>query len=132
VISSTYVIQGSTIPLSGWLSPALQNKIVTIYIKINNSPWSVLDIVTTGSNGRFTYVCNAETTGAYYIRASWSGNSDYAGADSSTQNVIVLSTFFIFLLVTTIILVCVGAVMFFMSRQSRQGVQEPQPPEIPF
>lgn len=131
-ISSTYVIQGSTITLSGQLSPALQNKTVTIYIKINNSPWSVLDIVITGSNGRFTYVCNAETAGAYYIRASWSGNSDYAGADSSTQNVIVLSTFFIFLLATTIILVCVGAVMFFMSRHSRQEVQEPQPPEIPF
>jgi len=132
VISSTYVIQGSTITLSGQLSPALQNKTVTIYIKINNSPWSVLDIVITGSNGRFTYVCNGETAGAYYIRASWSGNSDYAGADSSTQNVIVLSTFFIFLLATTTILVCVGAVMFFMSRQSRQEVEEPQPPEIPF
>ncbi len=132
IISSTYVIQGSTITLSGQLSPALQNKMVTIYVKINNSPWNVLDVVVTDSNGQFMYVCNAGTGGAYYIRASWSGNGDYAGADSSTQNVIVLSVFFIFLLAVTIGLVCVGVVIFFMSRQSRQEVQEPQPPEIPF
>lgn len=132
IISSTCVVQGSTITLSGQLSPALQNKTVTVYVKINNSPWTVLDIVMTDSNGRFMYVCNAETAGAYYIRASWSGDSDYAGADSSAQNVIVLSIFFIFLLATTTLLICVGAVIFFTSRQSRQGVQEPQPPEIPF
>jgi len=132
ITSSTYVIQGSAITLSGQLSPALQNKTVTVYVKINNSPWTILGIVTTDSNGRFTHVCDAETAGAYYIRASWSGNSDYAGADSSAQNVIVLSIFFIFLLAVTMVLVCVGAVMFFVSRQSRQEVQEPQPPEIPF
>jgi len=132
IISSTYVIQGSTFTLSGQLSPALQNRMVTIYVKINNSPWNVLDVVVTDSNGQFVYVCNAGTGGAYYIRASWSGNGDYAGADSSTQNVIVLSVFFIFLLAVTIGLVCVGVVIFFMSRQSRQEVQEPQPPEIPF
>jgi len=132
IISSTYVIQGSTITLSGQLSPALQNKMVTIYVKINNSPWNVLDVVVTDSNGQFMYLCNAGTGGAYYIRASWSGNNDYAGTDSSTQNVIVLSVFFIFLLAVTIGLVCIGVVIFFMSRQSRQEVQEPQPPEIPF
>lgn len=132
ITSSTYVIQGSAITLSGQLSPALENKTVTVYVRINNSPWTILGIVTTDSNGRFTYVCDAETAGAYYIRASWSGNSDYAGADSSAQNVIVFSIFFIFLLAVTMVLVCVGAVMFFVSRQGRQEVQEPQPPEIPF
>jgi hypothetical protein len=132
ITSSTYVIQGSAITLSGHLSPALQNKTVTIYVRINNAPWTILDIVTTDSNGRFTYVCDAETAGAYYIRASWSGDSDYAGADSSGQNVIVLSIFLVFLLAVTAVLACVGAVIFFVSRQSRQRIQEPQPPEIPF
>jgi hypothetical protein len=130
ITSSTYVIQGNAITLSGQLSPALQNKTVTIYVKINNSPWTILDVVTTDSNGRFTYVCDAETAGVYYIRAGWSGNSDYAGADSSAQNVIVLSIFFIFLLAVTMVFVCVGAVIFLISRQSRQ--EEQQPPEIPF
>jgi hypothetical protein len=130
-ISSTNVIQGSPIKLSGQLSPHLQNKTVTVYIKINNLPWTVLDAVTTDSNGRFTYAWNAEVAGMCYIRASWSGNNDYAGADSPICNVMVLSIFFILLLVITVVLVCVGTVVFLMSRRSRQEVQEPQPPEIP-
>ena len=132
IISSKYVIQGSTIAISGQLSPSLQNETITIYVKINNLPWAALDVVTTDSNGGFTYICNVQTAGAHYVRAGWSGNGDYAGADSPIQNVIVLSIFFIFLLVATILLLCVGAVIFFMSRRSQQQLQEPQPPEIPF
>ncbi|MGC9345706.1 MAG: Ig-like domain-containing protein [Candidatus Bathyarchaeales archaeon] len=131
-ISSTYVIQGSTLTLSGQLSPVLQNQTVTIYIKINNSPWTALDTVTTDSQGGFTYVWNVETLGMHYIRASWSGNNDYAGADSPIQNVLVLSVFFILLLIITVILVSVGTVVFFMSRRSRQEVQEPLSPETLF
>jgi len=131
-VSSTYVIQGSTLTLSGELSPALQSETVTIYIKTNNLPWTVLDTVTTDSHGRFTYVWNVETLGLHYIRASWSGNNDYAGADSPIQNVLVLSVFFILLLIITVILVSVGTVVFFMSRRSQQEVQEPLPPETLF
>jgi hypothetical protein len=130
-LSSTHVIQGSTIVLSGQLSPSLQNKTVTVYIKTNNLAWTVLDTVTTDSNGRFAYAWNVEVTGMCYICASWSGDNDYAGGDSQIQSVMVLSMFFIFLLVITMVLVCVGAVVFLMSRRSRQEVQEPQPPEIP-
>ena len=132
ILSSTYVIQGTTITLSGQLSPALQSKMVTIYVKINNSPWTILDVVVTDSNGRFMYLCNAGTGGVYHICASWSGDGDYAGADSATKNVIALSVFFIFLLAVTIALVCVGLVIFLMSRHNRQEVPEPQPPEIAF
>jgi len=130
-ISSTNVVQGSTIALSGQLSPHLNNQTVTVYIKINNLPWTVLSTVTTDSNGRFAYAWNAEVAGMCYIRASWSGDDDYAGADSPINSVMVLSIFFIFLLTITLILVCVGTVVFLMSRRSRQEVQEPQPPEIP-
>ena len=130
-ISSMNVIQGGTITLSGQLSPAFQNKTVTIYIKMNNSPWTVLDTVTTDFNGRFAYTWLSEIAGMHYIRTSWSGDNNYAGADSPIHNVIVLSTFFILLLAITIILTCLGTVVFLMSRHNRQEAQEPQPPEIP-
>lgn len=131
-VSSAYVIQGSTITISGQLSPALQNENVTIYIKINNSPWTTLDTVTTNSEGQFVYHWNTEVAGAHFIRASWSGDNEYAGADSPIQNVIVLSVFFILLLIATLVLVCVGAIIFLTSHQSIQEVEKPQPPEIPF
>jgi len=130
-VSSASVIQGNTISLSGQLSPHLQNKTVTIYVKTNNLPWTVLDTITTDSNGRFAYAWNTEVAGTCYIRASWSGDNDYAGADSQTNSVMVLSIFFISLLAITLVLACVGTVVFLMSRRSRHEVQEPQPPEIP-
>jgi hypothetical protein len=132
IISPTYLIQGGTVTLSGQLSPPLQNKTVTIYIKANNSPWIVLGTVTTNYGGFFTYVWNAEAAGISYIRASWSGNDDYAGADSPIQTVTILSIFFVLLLAVTLILVCLGMVVFFISRQTQPEVQEPQPPEIPY
>jgi len=132
IISPAYLIQGGTVTLSGQLSPALQNKTVTIYIKLNNSPWIVLGTATTNYVGYFEYVWNSEAAGICYIRASWSGNNDYAGADSPIQTVTILSIFFILLLVVTLILVCVGITIFLISRQSKPGVQEPQPPEIPY
>jgi hypothetical protein len=130
IISPTYLIQGGTVTLSGQLSPPLQNRTVTIYIKINNSPWIVLDTTTT-NHGYFTYAWNTEATGICYIRSSWSGNNDYAGADSPIQTVTVLSTFFVLLLVITAILVCIGTTVFIMSRHAQSSIPEPQPPEIP-
>jgi len=131
IISPTYLIQGGTITLSGQLSPPLQNRTVTIYVKINNSPWIVLDTITTSQSGYFTYAWNTEAAGICYIRSSWSGNTDYAGADSATQTVTILSIFFVLLLVITAILVFIGIIVFIMSRQAQPSIQEPQPPEIP-
>ncbi|MCK4482276.1 Ig-like domain repeat protein [Candidatus Bathyarchaeota archaeon] len=131
-VSSTSVMQGGAITLSGRISPPLQDKTVTVYVKINNLPWTASDTVTTDSNGRFAYAWNTEVAGIYYIRASWSGDDDYAGADSPILNVMVLSVFFILLLAITMVLVCVGTVVFLMSRRCRQEVPEPQPPTIPF
>jgi len=128
-VSPTYLAQGSTITLSGQLQPTLQSRIVTIYIKVNNSPWTVLDTVTTDSNGQFTYAWKAETAGMYNVRASWSGDNNYMGVDSPTRVITVLSVFFVLLLVITVILACAGVVAFLASRQPRQEIQEP-PTEI--
>ena len=130
--SSTYVIQGIAITLSGQLSPTLQNKKITIYIKINTLPWTALGTVTTDSNGQFTYVWNAKEAGICQIRASWSGDGDYAGADSPIQKITVLPMFFILLLTVIIIIIYGSIVLFFVTRQGRQEVQEPQPPEVTF
>jgi len=130
-ISPTYLIQGGEVTLSGQLSPSLQNKTVIIYVKANNSPWTVLGMVTTDFSGRFRYAWSADTAGICYIRASWSGDDDYAGADSPVQTVTILSIFFVLLLAITLILVCVGVAVFFISRQAQPEIREPQPPEIP-
>jgi len=130
-ISPTYLIQEGTVTISGQLAPALQGKTVIIYGEGNSVVWTVLGTVTTDSNGRFTYVLSADNAGVCFIRASWFGDEDYAGADSSIQTLTVLSTFFVLLLAVTLVLVCVGIAVFFTSRHAVQQIEEPQPPEIP-
>jgi len=130
-ISSAYIIQGTPITLSGQLLPAVQNGTVTIYIKANGLPWAILDTIATDSSGRFRYVWDTEVAGISYLRASWSGNEDYAAADSQTLTLTVMSMFFVSLLAMTVILTGVGIAIFFMSRRTHQGIPEPQPPEIP-
>jgi len=132
-VSPILLIQGGTVTISGQLSPSLQNKEVTIYIEMNNSPWTVLGVTTTNSSGQFMYVWDVKTNaGVCFIRASWSGNYDYAGADSPIQTITIISAFFIVLLVITIALACLGVIVFLISRQTKPEIQEPSPPEIPY
>jgi hypothetical protein len=130
-VEPTFLIQGATATLSGQLSPALANKTVTVYIKTNSLPWTVLDTLATDSDGRFAYAWNIEDSGVCYVRASWSGDGDYSGADSRIETVTVLSVFFVMLLGITGVLVCMGIVVFIVLRRTRQEILEPQPPEIP-
>lgn len=131
MLSQSFALQGSQLILSGKLSPSLQNETITIYISVNSSPWTILGSTTTNSDGEFAITWNANAMGICYIRASWSGNEDYAGADSTIQTVTVLSVFFIMILAFTIILVCAGLIIFILSRRGPQEIQEPQPPEAP-
>jgi hypothetical protein len=129
--SASYLIQEGTVTISGHLSPALQNATVVIYVETNSASWAVLGTTTTDSNGRFAYAWRAESAGVCFVRASWFGNENYAGADSPIQTVTILSTFFVLLLAMTAILVCAGIAVFLMSRRAGQRIEEPQPPEVP-
>jgi hypothetical protein len=113
------------------LSPPLQNETITIYIKANGLPWAELGTASTDSSGRFANVWPADVSGICYLRANWSGNGDYASADSPTRTVTVLPWFLIALLSLTVILVSIGTVVFLMSRRTGSEMSEPRPPEIP-
>ncbi len=125
------LVQGSIAIVSGQLSPALQNKAITIYVKVNGLSWAGLATVTTDSDGRFTYAWVPEAGGVEYVRASWSGDGSYAGADSPAETVTILSTFFVILLGLIIVLVAAGVAITIISRKAQQEIQAPQPPEIP-
>lgn len=128
--STAFVIQGTAITLSGQLSPYLQDRNVTIYIRTNNSPWMVLDTTTTDFNGRFNCAWNVDAGGICYVRASWSGDAEYSAADSPIRTITSLSMFLVSLLALTIILVIVGIITYLVKRHGNQGIPELQPPEI--
>jgi len=130
--STAYLIQGSTVTLSGHLSPSMQDKTVTLYARVNNLPWQVLGTVTTYTNGHFDYAWSIQEGGIWHVRASWSGDDYYAAADSPIRTITSLSSFFVTLAAITVILVIVGAIAYIAARRNSQPIPEPQPPEIPY
>jgi len=88
--SSSFVFTGSAVMVSGSISPALSGKNVTLYVSSNGFPFRVVATVTTGSDGKYLYLLRSSSVGAYSVRASWSGDDDYTGADSTLQTFIVV------------------------------------------
>lgn len=128
-ISPTFLIQDGVITLTGDLNPPLKNATVTIYSRINGSPWKVLDSTPTSEGGHFSYIFCSENTGICEIRVSWSGDRTFAAADSSTRTVTILSTFFIALLAITIVLACLGVAVYILGKRGSANTLEPQLPQ---
>ena len=102
-LSSTYIVQGGTVTVSGQLSPADSNKTVSIYVRKSGSQWSVLGTALTDYDGKFSFLWVPKSASTYYIRASWSGDSDYAGADSGIHSLMVIPFDWIFILIISIV-----------------------------
>ncbi|MGC8997923.1 MAG: Ig-like domain-containing protein [Candidatus Bathyarchaeia archaeon] len=129
--SSTFITQGSTITLSGQLTPKLPNEKITVYVRIGSSQWIAANLTTTGYSGEFTCTLNLNEAGICYIRASWSGNNDYAGADSPIITVTVLPIYLITSLIIVVALVGVGVIILLASRKGYHEIEELKLPEIP-
>jgi len=76
--------------ISGTISPA-QSGTVTIYESVNGSGFNELSSVALTS-GSYAYTSFAQAPGTYQFYASWSGNSQYNPAQSSTTTLQVGSS----------------------------------------
>jgi hypothetical protein len=123
-ISSRFVLAGSPVRISGSISPALPGKNITIYVSLGNSPWDVLAKVTTDSDGRYSYTWRPSSAGTYSIRASWSGDADYAGADSEGYSLLVVPLEWLMMGVTVIISLGVLLVVSITTREKPQEETE--------
>ena len=123
-VSTRFVIAGSAVTVSGSISPALSGKNVTLYVSSSGSPLSVLVTVVTDSDGRYSYTWLPSSAGISSIRASWSGDADYAGADSSISTLIVVPLEWLMMGVTVIVLLVVLLVVTLATR--RKPPEEPE------
>ena len=71
--------------ISGSISPTYAMENVSIYVN-NGSTYNYFTTATNDSGG-YMLTWNFTSSGTYYIRTSWSGASNYAGADSKTLTV---------------------------------------------
>ncbi len=70
-----------------------------------------------GLGGRYSYEWKPESAKVYYARASWSGDSSHAGADSSVSSVRVMSSSLVMLGIMLIVLAAVAVVVYVVSRR---------------
>jgi hypothetical protein len=98
--------------ISGFLSPSLANKNVTLYASSFTSSFAELATVSTDSTGRFSYVWDSPPGGIYTVVAGWSGDLTYGSSESSASQVVILP--FYWLLIGAII-ICFLTVIVIMS-----------------
>ena len=123
-VSTRFVIGGSAVTVSGSISPALSEKNVTLYISSSGSSSSVLVTVVTDSYGRYSYTWRPSSLGIHSMRASWSGDADYAGADSGVCTLIVIPLEWLMMGVAVIVLLVVLLVVTLAMR--RRPSEEPE------
>ena len=110
-LSSKVTVEGSAIMVSGTISPTYSSGNVTIYVSSDGSSWYPLQRVTINSNGHYAYYWNIQLTGKVYLRASWAGYEEYAGADSTIYSLLVLPKYLLFFIITCIVLTIVLVVI---------------------
>ncbi len=123
-VSTRFVIGGSAVTVSGSISPALSGKNVTLYISSSGSSSSVLVTVVTDSYGRYSYTWRPSSLGIHSMRASWSGDADYSGADSGVCTLIVIPLEWLMMGVAVIVLLVVLLVVTLATR--RKPSEEPE------
>lgn len=125
-VSSTITIEGMMVTLRGQIKPAVPNENITVYWSSNGAPWEVLTTTMTKSNGQFEYSWKPDTDGLVDmldIRASWTGNQQFAGTTSQSKNIISLSFIILTILAATIALCVTGVVV--------ASKRKPKPPPAP-
>ena len=123
-VSTRFAIARSTVLVSGSVSPALPGRNVTLYVSSSGSSLSAIATVVTDSDGRFSYTWRPSSLGIHSMRASWSGDADYAGADSSVCTLIVVPFEWLMMGVVMIVLLIILLVVTLATR--RKPSEEPE------
>jgi hypothetical protein len=113
-VSPSFTVEGSLITLKGHVTPAVPNENVTVYWSADGSPWLVLTTIMTGSNGEFVYSWTPDATGLLAtvdVRASWTGNQQYAGTTSQAANAVLISYIILAVIIAAIIVVIVASIV---------------------
>jgi hypothetical protein len=77
-----------TLIISGSISPGYQNETVAVYFSQDGISYNACR-TETDYWGNYSFSWNFTSTGTYYVRTSWSGNADCAGADSEILTVFI-------------------------------------------
>ncbi len=117
-LSSTLILEEQSVAISGWITPPHANQDVTIYVrKAGDSEWIILDTLLTDSSGHYSHMWNPKSGNKYHISASWSGDTDHAGANSNIQTLMVIPIEWILIAIVSIVFVAITTAAFVALRR---------------
>jgi len=123
LLSTNFAMSQNDVEISGSLSPSLAGETVTLYISSMGSPLVMLATVVTDTNGQYSHTWHSPPGGIYSVRANWSGDDDYSGADSNTFRLTVIPSE---LLMVGVILICFLIILIVVTLATRGKTSEDQ------
>ncbi|RSN75800.1 Ig-like domain-containing protein [Candidatus Methanodesulfokora washburnensis] len=78
-VTPNYVRIGQSVTVSGSISPGVSAQ---VKLTIRSPKGESTVEVTSSESGYFSYTISPDSTGLWYVRASWPGNDDYVGSSS--------------------------------------------------
>ena len=123
-LSTNFAVYQNDVKISGSLSPSLAGENVTLYISSMGSPLVMLATVETDANGEYSHRWEAPPGGIYSVRANWSGDEDYSGADSSTFSLVVVPSELVMVGITLIVFLVVLLVVTLATKEDTSEKQE--------
>jgi len=82
-VSPTEAEIGGEVTISGQITPARVG-IVSVFIMPEGGRWIKVGEVKSGTDGKFTFKLKTRRIGKHYVKVSWPGDEEYAGAESPT------------------------------------------------
>ena len=120
-LSTNFVVSQDTLEITGELSPSLVGENITLYVNSFGSPLTSLATVVTDTNGQYVHTWNYPPGGIYSVRANWSGDDDYSGADSNIFRLVVVP---FELLMVGAIMILVGSILIIITVAKRGKTPE--------
>jgi hypothetical protein len=120
-LSTSFAVFQNDVEIMGSLSPSLAGETVTLYVSSLGSPLVMLATVVTDANGQYSHTWNDPPGGIYSVRANWSGDDDYSGADSSTFRLVVVPSEFLMVGVILILFLVIFLVVILATRGWKSG-----------
>lgn len=119
-ITPFIVTETISISINGQVSPAIANQNVTLYSSLNGASWEILSTVLTSIDGSFKYSWKSQGAGQLDVRASWSGNHQYAGTTSEAKSTLILPFYILALIIIVLIIIIVGAITSALFRKNKK------------
>lgn len=120
-LSTNFAVFQNNVEIRGSLSPSLAGETVTLYVSSLGSPLTILTTVVTDSNGQYCYTWYSPPGGIHSVRANWSGDDEYSGADSSTFRLVVVPSEFLMVGITLIFFLVILLIVTLATRGGASG-----------